>query len=125
MYFLIQPLPSDYGEWINKYNYPTGVTKVRTLTSEVFEVTVTSINGSWYFYDGWRSMINELGYPPECNFIFQYEENLHSFWIISFHQDAVSAPGNFFYCSLKDHKSTHKRLVSLINCDSIKLCKYF
>ena len=56
-------------------------------------------------------MIKTLNYPSDCNFVFEYEEIINCFRMITFHQDAVAAPGKFFYCKLDDPLTDERRLV--------------
>lgn len=126
--FCFQPLPKDYSSWIKKFNYPVGNTEIRTLDSQVFVIKIMELNGTYYLYNGWRTMIQTLNYPSKCKFVFQHVANQKCFRMISFYQDAVCAPGPFFYCRLDDPFSEYKhRLVCLIInliCYTLKFIQY-
>jgi hypothetical protein len=108
-------LPGDYKEWITKYGFPTGMTRIHTLDQRSFEVKVMNIAGKWFFYNGWKHMITTLNYPSGCHFVFEYEEMLNCFNMYTFHQDAIAAPGKYFYCKLDDPLSDLNRLVCFLN----------
>ena len=107
----LQALPEEYTEWVEKYKYPTGDCTIHTLDEKRFRVKVMHIAGKWFICDGWNHLMTTLNYPSVCNFVFEYESAINCFNMITFHQDAITAPGRFFYCKVDDPQTDEERLV--------------